>query len=96
MATSQRRISAIGGVIWPKRALRHTPNHVASRCLIVALSAPSVPLLRLLVLLLLWRINFSAITLPRQRVIDAKCGAAGSGWTVVFYELLIEFLIKFP
>jgi len=71
------RISAIGGVILPKRALRQSPILVASWSLIV--------LLLLLTLMLMpaipalpaadsapWRINFSAITLPRQRVIDTR------------------------
>lgn len=89
----RRRISAIGGVIWPKRALRHTPIHVASRCLIVASQCSHSLRLSPSVLLLLWRINFSAITLPRQRVIEARCELRAA--TVVFYELLIEFLINF-
>lgn len=93
----RRRISAIGGVIWPKRALRHTPIHVASRCLIVASQCSHSLRLSPSVLRLLWRINFSAITLPRQRVIEARCElrAVLEPATVVFYELLIEFLINF-
>lgn len=93
----RRRISAIGGVIWPKRALRHTPIHVASRCLIVASQCSHSLRLSPSVFLLLWRINFSAITLPRQRVIEARCElrAVLEPATVVFYELLIEFLINF-